>query len=181
VSAQVDDEHKSNAAKPEDAICAVVVLGIATLILVGALGIPNSSYSNAVLSPRDFPWLIGVLLAIAGAVMLLRNVSALLPNRTRSTKADGATEDVSGPGNTAQNPRTLGILLALLLGYILVFVWLGYVLSTFLFLLGATMVLAPRKPVRNVIFAAGLSTIVYFVFTVGLNVLLPPGPLGGLI
>ena len=89
--------------------------------------------------------------------------------------------DVLDAARPAQNPRILALLLALLLGYILVFVWLGYVLSTFLFLACATMLLAPKKPVRNLIFAAVFSVIVYLSFTEGLNVLLPPGPLGGML
>jgi putative tricarboxylic transport membrane protein len=193
VSRRVDaDGRAKSPAKREDAIGGIVVLGLAGLILFGALAIPDSSYANAVLSPRDFPWLIGVLMAVAGAVMLLRNASALAPNRgrTKSTQepevpaddASAADEDEALlPSRPAQNPRILALLLAALLGYILVFVWLGYVLSTFLFLGCVTMLLAPKKPARNLIFAAAFSVIVYLSFTKGLNVLLPPGPLGGMI
>jgi putative tricarboxylic transport membrane protein len=201
VSQRVDaDGRKSRPARREDAISAIVVLALAALILIGGLRIPDSSYANAVLSPRDFPWLIGLLMAVAGIVLLLRNASALMPNRDRSKikeESKGATAaDASGPvaseptdssddvlatGRPAQDPRILGLLLLLLLGYILVFVWLGFVLSTFLFLASAAMLLAPKRPIRNVIYAAALSIAVYLLFTVGLNVLLPPGPLGGLL
>ncbi|WP_099038218.1 tripartite tricarboxylate transporter TctB family protein [Mycobacterium neglectum] len=187
-----DGRHKW-AAKREDAIGGMVVLGLAAVILIGGLAIPDSSYANAVLSPRDFPWFVGLLMAVAGTVLLVRNAPALVPSH-RSAKTGqedgGSTADDKRPEDAeeaqarsrpAQNPRTLGILLSFLLGYILVFVWLGYTLSTFLFLAGLTMVLAPRKPARNLIFAATFSIVVYLGFTKGLNVLLPPGPLGGLL
>jgi putative tricarboxylic transport membrane protein len=196
VSQRADaDSRERRRATREDAIGGIVVLALAAVVLIGGLAIPDSSYANAVLSPRDFPWLIGLLMAVAGAVMLLRNASALWPNHERSktapesevstdddasASADGQ-EDVSTPSRPAQNPWILALLLALLLGYILIFVWLGYVLSTFLFLSCATMLLAPKKPVRNLIFAVTFSVIVYLSFTKGLNVLLPSGPLGGII
>jgi putative tricarboxylic transport membrane protein len=192
VSQRVDAEgREKRPAKREDAIGGIFVLALAAVILIGGLAIPDSSYANAVLSPRDFPWLIGVLMAIAGAVMLVRNASALVPRHggpKTTPKSDisndeeaAEAQDVPTTGRPAQNPRILALLLALLLGYILVFVWLGYVLSTFLFLACATMLLAPKKPARNLIFAAAFSVIVYFSFTKGLNVLLPPGPLGGML
>lgn len=193
MSQRVDaDGRETRSAKREDAIGGIVVLALAAVILIGALAIPDSSYANAVLSPRDFPWLIGLLMAVAGAVMLVRNASALMPNRERAKttqKPQAAADDapVDGedgdllPSRPAQNPRILALLLALLLGYSFIFVWLGYVLSTFLFLTCATMLLAPKKPVRNLIFAASFAVIVYLSFTKGLNVLLPPGPLGGMI
>jgi putative tricarboxylic transport membrane protein len=191
VSKGVDaDNRKARPAKREDVVGAIVVLALAALIIIGGLGIPNSSYANAVLSPRDFPFLIGILMAVAGAVLLLRNASALLPGRggsapTEESRQESAetNEDLADlfEERAPQNFRILGLLFALLLVYILVFVWLGYVLSTFLFLGCAAMLLAPRKPARNLIFAAGLSIAVYLLFTEALNVLLPPGPLGGLI
>jgi putative tricarboxylic transport membrane protein len=189
------DSRERRPATREDAIGGIVVLALAAVILIGGLAIPDSSYANAVLSPRDFPWLIGLLMAVAGAVLLLRNALALWPNHERSktapesevstdddasASADGQ-EDVSTPSRPAQNPWILALLLALLLGYILIFVWLGYVLSTFLFLSCATMLLAPKKPVRNLFFAVTFSVIVYLAFTKGLNVQLPSGPLGGII
>jgi putative tricarboxylic transport membrane protein len=196
VSQPVDaGRRERRPAKREDAISGIAVLALAAVILIGGVAIPDSSYANAVLSPRDFPWLIGLLMAGAGAFLLLRNASALMPRHDRPTvkeKPEATTDDdTPGPaddsddvatmGRPAQNPRVLALLLALLLGYMLIFIWLGYVLSTFLFLACATMLLARRKPVRNLIFAAAFSAIVYLLFTVGLNVQLPPGPLGGLL
>jgi len=191
VSQGVDaDSRKGRPAKREDAVGAIVVLALAALIIIGGLAIPDSSYSNAVLSPRDFPFLIGILIAVAGAVLLLRNASALMPDRGRTAPAvksrqvsAAAIDDLDDlfEERAPQNFRILGILFALLLGYILIFVWVGYVLSTFLFLTCAATLLAPKKRVRNLIFAAGLSIAVYLLFTQALNVLLPPGPLGGLI
>jgi hypothetical protein len=194
VSHQADvDGRKARPAKREDAISGIVVLALAAVILVGGLAVPDSSYQNAVLSPRDFPWLIGLLMAAAGAALLLRNASALRPGGgrphieeeaevTTGAEASGSAEDpdeLAAMGRTAQNPRILGLLLLLLLGYILVFVWLGYLLSTFLFLACATMLLTPRRPVRNLIYAVAFSVAVYLLFTVGLNVRLPAGLLRG--
>ncbi|GFG52685.1 hypothetical protein CQY20_01530 [Mycolicibacterium agri] len=198
MSGRVDAEtRKARSARREDAVAALVVLALAAFILLYGLKIPDSSYSNAILSPRDFPFLTGALMLLAGVALLVRNVSALLPSRAPTEGSEASETPESEPakdqapaedsddefetGRAAQDPRILGMLLALLLGYILVFVWLGYVLSTFAFLTASTMLLSPRRPVRNVIFAAALSTAIYLLFTVGLNVRLPPGPLGGLL
>jgi putative tricarboxylic transport membrane protein len=60
--------------------------------------------------------------------------------------------------------------------YIVAFIPLGYLLSTFLFLVAMTTYVERRKIARNCIFGAVFSPAVYVLFNYGLQVQLPaPG------
>ena len=63
----------------------------------------------------------------------------------------------------------------MLLGYILLFLPLGYVVSTFLFLFGTSMYLGRGRPVRKVVYLLLFALIVCYVFTELLTVVLPAG------
>jgi putative tricarboxylic transport membrane protein len=80
--------------------------------------------------------------------------------------------------NPAQSPARFAVVAGLLLGYILLLLPLGYVISTFLFLFGTTMYLDRRRPVRNFVYSLLFALVVYYVFTELLTVVLPAGPLG---
>ena len=66
----------------------------------------------------------------------------------------------------------------LLLGYILIFVPLGYAISTFLFMLAATTYLDRGHWVRNLVYAVVFSAVVYSIFVFVFGVQLPAGVLG---
>jgi putative tricarboxylic transport membrane protein len=66
----------------------------------------------------------------------------------------------------------------LLLGYILIFVPLGYAISTFLFMLAVTMYLDHEHWVRNLVYAVVFSVVVYSIFVYVFGVQLPAGVLG---
>jgi putative tricarboxylic transport membrane protein len=75
-------------------------------------------------------------------------------------------------------PRRIVVILALLAAYIFAFIPLGYPLSTFLFLAAITTYLDRSRLIRNLVYAALFSAVVYVVFNYGLRVSLPLGVLG---
>lgn len=150
-----------------DAVAGGVVLAFAIFYLIATFAIPPSSFTNAAVGPRAMPIVIGVGLALAAAALIVRGLRG-------SVEEDGVLQEETPP----QSPVRFAVIVGLLVAYILLFLPLGYVLSTFLFILGITMYLDRGHPVRNMIYALVFSLVVYFVFTELLGVALPRGPLG---
>lgn len=144
-----------------------MILAYALFYIAMAFNIPSSSFSNAAVGPKALPIAIGGALTIAALALIVR--------RLRGSQEDGGIAAGEMP---PQNPVRFAVLVAILVGYVLVFVPLGYVISTFLFIVGVTMYLDRERPVRNVVYALVFSVVVYFVFSQLLGVTLPTGPLG---
>jgi putative tricarboxylic transport membrane protein len=84
------------------------------------------------------------------------------------------------PGLPAERfAHSLGVaaLLGLLVAYAYVLDPLGYLIATFLFFAGSSRALGSRQLRRDVVVAAGLTVVVYFLFTRALGVHLPEGVL----
>lgn len=111
------------------------------------------------------------MLLIVLAIILI--ISGLI--EVRQNKAKLNEEDAQGE---QQDRKKVMILSVILLGYMLLFVPLGYPISTVLFILSMTMYLDRKHWIRNVIYSLAFPTIVYFVFDRLLSVYLPLGPLG---
>ena len=76
----------------------------------------------------------------------------------KEPEAEGAEELDDNP---AQSPARFAVVAGLLLGYILLFLPLGYVVSTFLFLFGTTMYLDRGRPVRNFVYSLLFALILF--------------------
>lgn len=145
--------------------------------LAMALQIPSSSSLAALTGPRMFPITIGVALALASLALLVKGLREA-PSDEDSEPAESVEPVEEEDDTLAQSPIRLGVIVALLFGYILLFVPLGYVISTFLFVLAVTMYLDSRHWIRNLVYAILFPLVVYFVFTELLRVTLPAGLLG---
>ena len=140
----------------------------AVAYLVAAFAIPEPSFENAVVGPAAVPVAIGVALVAASLALAIRG---FVWGRSERDPA-------SGEGAPPQDLRKLGVVALLLLGYILIFVPLGYAISTFLFMLAATMYLDREHWVRNLVYAVVFSAVVYSIFVYVFGVQLPAGILG---
>lgn len=136
--------------------------------LAAAFAIPESSFENTPVGPKAVPIAIGVALATASLALAIRGY--FKGGSVRDT-APGA------PGGDAppQDLSKLGVVALLLLAYILIFVPLGYALSTFLFMLAATTYLDRDRWIRNLVYAVVFSVVVYSIFVYVFGVQLPPG------
>jgi putative tricarboxylic transport membrane protein len=121
-----------------------------------------------VVGPKAVPIAIGVALGAASLALAIRGFL-----KGRSPR-DAASGDEAPP----QDLRKLGVVALILLAYILIFVPLGYAISTFLFMLAATMYLDRERWVRNLIYAVVFSAVVYSIFVYVFGVQLPAGILG---
>ncbi len=121
--------------------------------------------------PAALPIVIGAALAVASLALAVRGVLRGAPVE-KEPEAEGAEELDDNP---AQSPARFAVVAGLLLGYILLLLPLGYVVSTFLFLFGTSMYLGRGRPVRKVVYSLLFALIVCYVFTELLTVVLPAG------
>lgn len=136
--------------------------------LAAAFAIPESSFENTPVGPKAVPIAIGVALAAASLALAIRG---FVWGRSRREAASG---DEAPP----QDLRKLGVVALMLLGYILIFVPLGYAISTFLFMLAVTTYLDREHWMRNLVYAVVFSVVVYSIFVYVFGVQLPAGVLG---
>lgn len=149
-----------------DFLVAILVVLFAGAYLVGALMInePNTSYSAV--GPRFFPILIGAGMLLAGVWLgwqAWRKQQSSAPNMESLETMDW---------------RSWGACVVVLLGYILVFETVGYLISTSVFLFLEARAFGSRAWVRDLIVSLALTALVYFFFNGLLKVGLPKGILG---
>ena len=118
------------------------------------------------LGPATFPLLVGTLMLACSTALL---VASLRPVRTGAIpRADGA------PPAAGRNYLPALVLWALLAGYSLLFDWLGFPLSTALFVFFAMLLLEVKPWWRAVILTAVFTAAAWYLFTT-LDVRLPSG------
>jgi putative tricarboxylic transport membrane protein len=154
-----------------DVVAGGFMFVFAVAYLVAAFTIPESSFENAPVGPKAVPIAIGVALAAASLALAVRGFLKGVSERDASPGAPG--EDTP-----PQDLGKLGVVALLLLAYILIFVPLGYAVSTFLFMMAATTYLDRDRWIRNVVYAVVFSVVVYSIFVYVFGVQLPAGILG---
>jgi putative tricarboxylic transport membrane protein len=143
---------------------ALTALGVS--VLIGTQNIPGGAgYSQ--IGPRVFPYLIGGCLVILGGILVWHAVSGGWRNVPMDQEHD--TPDWAA----------FAILSAAVILHMVSIGWAGFILaSTFLFTLIARG-FGSRRLLRDIVIGALLSTVAYFIFTLGLGLKLPNGFLGG--
>jgi putative tricarboxylic transport membrane protein len=149
------------------ALLLVVVAGV-VLAQTAALHVPAST---GVAGPRFFPALVGVLLLVAGVLLGVE----VLRGRTAEPEAG---EDLDPHART--DWPALGLLTAALAVHVLLLLLIGYVLAVAALFAVAARALGSRRVVRDAAVGFLLGLVIYLVFTKGLALTLPRGPLEGL-
>ena len=159
--------------------CRDLILGVFLL----ALGIFYTVYAQQIktrpkLTPsyagaRVFPTLLGILLIILSVCMILQSI--------RKLKTDNPEE-----AQKMSKVDLFSILLtfAAMVIYIIILPYLGFMISTVIFLFAQITILAPKEKRNYLLFAivAVVFTIIAFIaFRIGLSQLLPRGPIEALI
>lgn len=116
-----------------------------------------------------FPLILGGILTLLTAINILLEV--------RQSKLEGKAV---GKDEKFELKDML-IVGAMILAYMVVFPWLGYLISTALFIILTLGFLNPRKWTQNIIIAVVLLAIIYSVFDYFLNTGLPQGILEGIL
>ncbi|MBI5650805.1 MAG: tripartite tricarboxylate transporter TctB family protein [Chloroflexi bacterium] len=147
-----------------DFLVAICVVLFAIAYLIGALMInePNTSYSAV--GPRFLPIFIGVGMFLSGVWL------GWQAWRKKSDAKIDALEEMEW--------RTWGACVIVLLGYILAFETVGYLITTSVFLFLQARVFGSRAWLRDLVVSVALTALVYFFFNGLLKVGLPKGILG---
>lgn len=138
-----------------------------------AFRLPEASSQSTVIGPSIFPGAIGVLLIITSIILA---VNGFIETRKKIDK-EVTKKQLEGEGEQ-QDKKKVFLISFILLGYIFLFFPLGYLLSTFLFILSITMVLDWKHWIRNVIYSVVFPVTIYLLFDRVLSVYLPLGPMG---
>jgi putative tricarboxylic transport membrane protein len=140
-------------------VVGVIVLAVGVLLLWQAWQVRGDLGPQG---PRFLPIVLAIAWILLAAVYLAGAVAALAGRRgVVAERLDHLL-------------RILALVVALIVyAYILDFV--GYLISTAVLFAVAAAILGSRNHIRDAVVAVGLTVAVYFLFTRGLNIYLPPG------
>jgi putative tricarboxylic transport membrane protein len=167
--------HEPATAKRPDYAQYVVV---AVLALVGGFLIYDATSMAGgfaevdPVGPRMFPIAIGIGLLVMAVVL---GVAILRGSRGEADAGEDIDPDMPSDW------RTVGLLVALFVGLILLVVPLGWVIASALFFAGCATVLGSRHYVRNIVIGAVLAVASFYAFYSGLGIPLPAGILDGIL
>jgi putative tricarboxylic transport membrane protein len=121
----------------------------------------------AAVGPKTFPLIVGVGMVLTGLALMWVHIAG----------APDGGPDETGDAERRTDWRTLLLVGAFLAGYVVLYLPLGFVVSSVLFVPACGRALGSRSPGRDVIVAVGLALVTYFVFTRLLGLELPGGPI----
>jgi putative tricarboxylic transport membrane protein len=169
----------------KDARAALVAIVLGLLYLASAFTIEPDPSTTSVVGPQVAPIVIGIATVVCALALLVQALRRPQPADEQSerpgTEQEAEADDDVAPasGLAGLNQRQVVVSFAIFAAYIIAFIPLGYLLSTFLFLVAMTTYVDRKKLLRNCIFAAVFSPAVYALFTYALQVQLPPPGLLG--
>jgi putative tricarboxylic transport membrane protein len=130
-----------------------IALGVALFFYSQTL---TSTSTGTSIGPQELPLFLAVALVVTAAINLL------VALRTKSVQRTGSGLDY----------RKFVVILGLLLAYVLLLEPLGYVISTFLFLMAAFQIMEKGRYVTSALIAGAFSAGVYLLYVkVALGVL----------
>ena len=135
--------------KSFDKISGIVFLVISLLFISGSLKISGSAYGSAV-GPKTYPLILGIVLALLSLRLLYE-----------SFKKQAETEQKE---KSQLDYKNFGIILISAILYVFLLELIGFVISTFLFLLVAFQVMERGKMIASIIISAVFSIGVYMMY-----------------
>ena len=138
-------------------------LGVAVLICIGSLQLSLGTFNNP--GPGFFPFGAGLILGILAAVVFVQ------PRRAASSSKGNRESVLVSPGAGKKIVLTTVALLA----YVVGMEYLGFLISTFIFLAFVLRTIEPQRWGVVILESLLASGICYFVFQIWLQVELPRG------
>lgn len=157
-------------------IFASVILCILGLLMV----ITSFSFrqlTTALIGPRFFPQVIGILLVSINSLFIFIKIRTLILFQEGKIITNITHQEVDKKGEKL-NINNLLLTVVLITGAILLLEYFGFIISSCVYLFFQFIVLAPRGKINYILFAiiAIVSTfLVYFLFVNGFNLILPRG------
>jgi putative tricarboxylic transport membrane protein len=174
--------------RSRDARAGLVTAVLGAGYLVAALQIEPDPSTTSVVGPQVAPLVIGVAIVVCSVALLVQGLrapdrAAGHPEPAEDSLAPESPESPESAGEVDASARRTPrhqvlVTSAIFAAYIVAFIPVGYLLSTFAFLVAMTTYVDRSKLVRNCIYGALFAPIVYVLFNYGLQVQLPPGLLG---
>ena len=126
-------------------------------------------------SARIMPILLGILLAILSVICIIQGI--------RQMKAPAKTEET---GKKLERGDLMAVVFtfAVIIGYIIIMPYLGFILSTIIYLFLQMLILSPKEKRNIPVFAlvtVVFTAIVFVAFRIGLQQLLPRGIIESLL
>jgi len=152
-------------------------MGAELVIPVGALGFILYYFITII----DSPWTAQVSAVFVGSILVVLVLAFMLSavRVVRRGEGDWGFAELSHPASFV---NTRLFLLALTIGYIVVISWLGFTITTFLFLFMAMALLNKGERMKlSLIVAAALSVSGYLLFIVAFKTRFPFGPFENLL
>ncbi|ULT59039.1 tripartite tricarboxylate transporter TctB family protein [Neobacillus drentensis] len=143
-----------------DRFASILFLTVGVLFIIGSKHISSSSYGSVV-GPDIFPFVLGIILVL----LSIRLFYETFINKYGHSK------------NEELQYKPFIIIILATLVYILTLESVGYVITTFLFLVVCFQTMERRKLISSIIIAAAFSGIVYFLFVDVLKGTLPGWPI----
>lgn len=160
--------------KCKDLILGVFMLALSGFYLFFAQQIktkPKLTPSYA--SDRIMPTILGILLALLSVALIVQGLKKM-------------KQPDDGQGKKTDRADTIAVILtfAVIIGYIILLPYLGFCLSTIIYLFLQMIILAPpdkRNYLLFAIVAVVFTALVFVAFRMGLQQLLPRGPIEALL
>jgi putative tricarboxylic transport membrane protein len=152
-------------------VCAVMV-AVGAFLIYDAVSLPGGYAKVDPVGPRLFPMVVGIGLLVIAVVMAIA-----IPRGSRGEAEAGEDIDPDLPSDW----RTVGLLVGLFVGLIVLVDPLGWTIASALFFAGCATVLGSRHYVRNIVIGAVLGVGSFYAFYSGLGIPLPAGILDGIL
>ena len=151
---------------------ALFLAALGLLVIVQALLIPESRIVRGPVGPAAVPLVVGSLLVVVGIAL------GVDVRRGGRGEPEGG-EDVELTGGS--DWRTIAVLAAAFVANALLIEPLGWVFSGAILFWGSAFALGSRHYVRDAVIAFTLSIGSFYLFALGLGIVLPPGVLRGIL
>ena len=148
-----------------DRFAGVLFFAVGMLVFIEARGISDSAYGSSI-GPKTFPMGLGIVLIILSGLLIFESFYKM-----RTSKNDG-----EGESKSPANYKSFAIIFLAALGYIFLLERLGYIITTFAFLLVSFRALDKGSWIAPIVIAAAFSGIIYYGFVEVLGGSLPRFP-----
>ena len=157
--------------KAQYLVC-IVLVAVGAFLIYDAVTLEAGFAKVDPVGPKLFPVAIGVVL-----IMLAVILAIAIPRGSVGEADAGEDVDPNMPGDW----RTVGLLVAVFVGLILLVNPLGWVITGTLFFAGAATILGSRHYIRNIAIGLVLALVSFYGFYSGLGIPLPAGVLDGIL
>jgi putative tricarboxylic transport membrane protein len=156
-----------------EAILALAVMLFGALVVWQTTQIRlTPAYSKV--GPRVIPYIVGAGLILVGVWLLVEAV-------TGRGEAAVSMESEDADPTLPTDWRTVGLLAAALLAYLVLLEPAGFVIASAVLFIGAAYAMGSRRFARDAVAGMLMATVLYIGFTRGLDLQLPVGVLEGIV